>query len=639
MKPVFALLLCCAACEFNLPGPNDVFLCPGGTGGCDQNGNPLPTGTGTASTGATGVASGTTSAGTTGGTSSGASTGASSGTTGGTSSGTGGSSGATVCPARDGGTVYVSVEGSDVRGTGVPSPTSCAYRTLTEALSIAQAPSSGISVVEVIGGTSSKPMLFDSDGGERFPLVIPSSVSLTTDLELQGHAVASQAAYTIALDSTPVGDAGPLSIVNAETQSVGGGGALAGFTLTDDTGLADGVQCSGPFSAADCTFDQIDQQVLGGPALAGIGFSAVSGCAASLANVTINGFNSQGMEISGGSFVAIDGGTLSNNGLASTGNCHGDGIYVANGTLDMQNVAVNANNLHGLSASKGTITGTNVFFDGGGFCNVGIAIGESGSGNCNEVSTARVTLTNIVVDSNLGDGVHVYGGTGGKLDLLGSVRITNNGGDGLNLAAGSVYLDNPTVSGNGSLGLYSPYDAGGSLAVDGGTIGPDNRELGTVSEVSIKGNATFRLHGTTVQDNPKSDGVFLGGNGSYVLSGCDIHGNSGNGLALAGGTLGEFTGNRIHGNGKNQVNVTGAQDGGAPWDLSSADCDGGQNAFYCYAVSDAGPYVGIEVSDGGSVVANDDSWENASPHASSDYVGDVVVSGGACAAITTCDGG
>jgi hypothetical protein len=633
MKPAFALLLCCAACEFNLPGPNDAFLCPGGTGGCDQNGNPLPTGTGGAGTGSTGAAtSGATSTGTTGGTSSGTTGGGSSG------SGTGGSStGATVCPPNDGGTLFVSLAGDDVKGTGVETPATCNFRTLTHGLYVALNPQHGsvFSTVEARGAGEFNPAVFDVDAGEVFPLELPAGIALTTDLDVAGQGSVSQTAYRIDDDAVPpLTDAGIPDAAVLLVNPLGANASLSGFTVADETGFADGVDCYYTMSIANCTFIE-DSATLG----FGDGFYAGGGCAASLSNVTINGFYSQGLEVAVGSFVAIDGGTLSNNGLTNTGNCHGDGIYVANGTLDMQNVALNSNNLHGLSATKGTITGMNVFIDGGAFCNVGIAIGEDGSGNCNEAASARVTLTNVVVDSSLGDGVHVYGSTSGKLELLGSVRITNNGGHGLNLVGGNVYLDNPRVSGNWSLGLYSPYDAGGNLTVDGGTIGPDNRELGTVSEVSIKGNATFRLHGTTVQDNPKSDGVFLGGNGSYVLSGCDIHGNSGNGVALAGGTLGEFTGNRIHGNGKNQVNVTGPQDGGAPWDLSGADCDGGQNAFYCYPVSDAGPYVGIEVSDGGSVIANDDSWEHAAPQANSDYVGDVVVSGGACAAITTCDGG
>ncbi len=547
------------------------------------------------------------------------------------STGTGSTNG--NCPANSGGTVYVdALAGSDDVGTGVSTPPSCAYQTLTHALR--QAANAGASTVEAVGGTASLPAIFSSSKGEVLPIQIPDGIALTTDLEVAGKG-GSAPAYTIKSDDPNATSAAVLLLTGA---------SIAGFTVQSAAAgslNADGIDCS---AGAATVVDS----VLLGPADAGgtgSGCNATDSCNLMLSNVSIEGYGGPGVSIAGTASAAIDGGTLSANGWGST-NCSGDGVFMSStGTLSINNVTLAGNQSHGLQAVSGTVTASALTIQGTpmsgsnlGTQAFGLGLGTNaitgGPAGCSTAipSTATATLTGLSVSHVSAQGVDV---NGGQLSLLGAVALTNNGGHGLDVSSGTVYVEDPTVINNGNSGLRNDTAGTGSLTVDGGEIGPDGLAW---TEVSFSAGADLTLIHTTVQVLPNLSGVIttavpsgvdLTGTGTYSLTGCNIFGAIGAGLHLAGGgTLAAFSGNEIHGNGTDQVYVEAGS-----WDLSSPDgCGNGQNEIYCYAKG----FVGLCV-DGGSVTANELSWANATPTPGTDYTGSVSASG-SCGP-TSCNGG
>ncbi|HUB05912.1 MAG TPA: right-handed parallel beta-helix repeat-containing protein [Myxococcales bacterium] len=687
MRRALLPLLLCAACTFDLPGSGDRWPCADGGGdACDQNGNPIPgttggpgssagtgstaggssagasgtsgrvtstgTGTGTSGTGTAGTSStagsgsstgSSSAAASSGGASTGASSSSSSGTggstTGGTSGGasstggngtgasssagsaTGGTSGAAsssggssgICPANGGTTVWVNqAAGSDATGTGVASPARCAYQTLTKGLT--EAARGGYTFVVAEGASATGPVLFNSRTGESFPLQVPPGVTLSTDLELASQPANSQLAYTIDDDAASV----------AMVDLTAPGAAISGFTVVNHSGVGlEGLTCSddGGVSLTDCT-------LLGSDA-GGDGVNALGACDLALTNLTIEGFGATG--IYSHTATTIDGGTIEGNGWTS-GNTDVGGIWVAGGSLWLQNVTLGGNYFYGLQASAGTVTGQNVTFTGGpagpdgGAQPVGLGLGVLVSaypGSKNTLSTAAVTLTNVSVLGSAQDGIDLDTGT---LNLLGSVAISGNGGHGLLDLGATVYLEDPVISGNGFSGVHSPLLAGG-LVIDGGVIGPDDTS-GNWAELTFGGSASVSLNGVTVQDNSQGVGVHMAGTGKLSMVDCDVTANSRGGVYLVSGTLTAFTGNRVHGNGVDQIYVSG---GSGSWNLGAGGCTRDSNQIYCYAPG----HVGLGVDAGAAVTAANDSWENATPQAGTDYTGNVMVNG-SCAPVTTC---
>jgi hypothetical protein len=576
-----------------------------GTGGSTAGG----TSGGAASTGGSG----------TGASSGGSGTGASSGgsATGGTSGGassSGGSSG--ICLANGGTTVWVNqAQGSDATGTGVATPATCAFKTLTKGLT--EAARGGYTFVIAEGASAAKPVLFNSRTGESFPLQVPPGVTLSTDLELNWSQPAnSQLAYTIDDDQASV----------AMVDLTAPGAAISGFTVVNHSGVGlEGVTCSddGGVTLTDCT-------LLGSDAGAD-GVNALGACDLALTNLTIEGFGATG--VYSHTVTTIDGGTIEGNGWTA-GSTDVGGIWVAGGSLWLQSVTLGGNYFYGLQASAGTVTGQNVTFTGGpagpagGAQPVGLGLGVLAAaypGAKTVQSTASVTLSDVTVDASAQDGIDLNTGT---LNLLGNVAITHNAGHGVVDVGADVYLETPAINGNGLSGVENP-GLGGTLFIDGGVIGPDDSQGGS-PEVALAGSARTTLSGVTVQDNPQAVGIRMGGTGTLSMVGCNVTGNSRSGLLLASGTLATFTGNRVHGNGADQIYVQGGS-----WNLGSASCNGEQNQIYCYGVGHVG--VATVPDAGASATATDDSWANSPPKSGSDYTGNVTLTGGgACSPITTC---
>ncbi|MHB8420771.1 MAG: right-handed parallel beta-helix repeat-containing protein [Myxococcales bacterium] len=523
----------------------------------------------------------------------------------------------TSCLPNHGNTVYVNqAYGSDTLGTGVSVPPTCAFHTLTRALAVAA--DAGNLYVEASGGDS----IFGID--ETFPMEIPAGVVLTTD---------TTATYQILMNDVAAENA-PAAV------EMGPGSTLEGFTVQTGFPNADGIDCdAGAPSITNCVVLGPDTDA--GP---GVGIHVTSG-QAFLNGVTVQGFGGSGLFLDGPEASAsVDGGTFAANGFG--GGCNGDGILMKGSALQLDNVTVAGNYRHGLDAREGTVSGANVIAlgdagTGAGLQGAGITLGAIDSSNCGAPSSAQVTLTGVTIQGNDNSGVEVNGGT---LALLAPVAISGNG-NGVQVESGETYLENPIVDGNGSSGLrndgFTRNDAandGGSLVVDGGIIGPD--DMGgkltgkSYPEIAFHAGASLTLEGTTVQQSPDGDGVYLSGSGSYALTGCDITGNAGNGLVLAGGNLTTFTGNRLHANGKYQILVAGNPGGkNTEWALSGQPgCDGGQNEIYCYA---DGGNVGLEISTF-AAIADSNAWEDARPLQGTDYSGSSAFVGTYCPAVTTC---
>ncbi len=532
--------------------------------------------------------------------------------------------------------------GSDLSGTGVASPASCAFRSLTAGLASAQ--SASLQSVVAIDANPGNFAVFDSADGETFPIQIPAGVSLTTDVELAGNSPGvSLQFYFIDFDSPSATSAVELSA----------GSSIAGFTIksvTTGNPAAAGVSCgvNGTASVADSLLEGPED---GGPSavITNPGVDVNGQCSLSLSNVTVQNYGGPGVAIADLASAAIDGGTIVDNGWGEPldGGCTGDGVYMdSTASLSIQNTSLAGNSDYGLHAESGTVNGANVTILGVPVSpapNFGNVFGGIGMGNlyapCTSNSSATVTLTNVTVDGVTQDDYDGVDVSGGQLSLLGNVEITRHGSYGLYLVGGTVYLENPTVEKNWSSGLVNIYTNGGaaSLTVDGGVIGPNDQGKFGAAEVVFDdlGMGNLTLNGTTVQNNPapessangQSWGINLSGPGAYVLTDCDITGNWGAGLHLAGQTDNlVFTGNRVHANsllgGGNQVFV----EGGLAWNLSGPPgCSGGQNSFYDYATG----FVGIAV-DGGKVVANNDSWQDPTPVSGVDYYGSVTAPTGSC---------
>ncbi len=296
-----------------------------------------------------GASTASTSGGSTaGGSSAGSTSGAATSGSGTTSSGgvtTGGSttSGSTGCaPLPSAPTlIYVNpITGSDQTGTGVTA--ACALKTLTQALVAAM---SSFATIEAIGGSATTPAVFNSDGGESFPLNVPSGVTLSTELWEQGDTAGSAAAYQIQLDSSA-----------SEVLYMDHGG-LQGFTVEiarSGNAHADGLRCddvnAGLFDAEDCVF-------LGPGGGSGIvpgnGLRELGGCGASLTNVTVQQFyTGVHFETSSASpSFAMTGCDLSSN--------LGSGLVL--GASSLGNASFAANRFHGNGGAQISVTGSQVW--------------------------------------------------------------------------------------------------------------------------------------------------------------------------------------------------------------------------------------------------------------------------------------
>ncbi len=230
--------------------------------------------------------------------------------------------------------------------------------------------------------------------------------------------------------------------------------ALTGSTISLSHGqlvISDAMTITGP-GASSLTLSGNNSSRL---------FDVASGGSLTLENVTLSGGLAQGIGAAAEGGAIYSSGTLalggvtvtSNEALGSNGtgeNACGGGIYVAAGSVTLTNDTLSSNHAVGGSGGAGA-TSSGAFFGAGGS-------GGAGSGGGLYVAAGTVTLDNDTLSSNQAVGGN--GGPGG-----GAAGATSSGvvlgpygsggagsGGGLYAAAGSVTLNNDTLSSNQAVG-------------------------------------------------------------------------------------------------------------------------------------------------------------------------------------------
>jgi hypothetical protein len=439
------------------------------------------------------------------------------------------------CPENAGTDVYVDPSaGSDVLGgvfpTGIPSPATCRYATLTNGLTKVGAPG------RVIAISANLPATF---GGETFPLNVPAGVNVMT-----ADATLNASDYLIAFSG------GPAAVVlNNGTAlrgfSINGSGAAAaliscsaGTTVLDTLSLngnntvTDGVDLSGTCAATLTNVVTISQ-------LAGVGLNVSSSAATNLTGTTTISATSIGVQLTNGSLTA--------SGLNSDGNRQ-YGIILpstAAGTplLNLNQSTASGNGtggvFAGISIGKGSLTASNTQVDGNG--GIGIELNTSathqltsvmslGNGAASGASfgvaltAGTVVATGLTASSNTDSGVSVSGGTA---TLTGSTLDENTGRGLIVTGAGSVVtVSGGELSGNGQSGILA---SNGTLNVGGGTVLASN----DMSGINLTG-ATAVITSVNVHDNLLHGVVVNSANSAPVNlgPGATVNHNGGDGLLV-----------------------------------------------------------------------------------------------------------
>jgi hypothetical protein len=228
--------------------------------------------------------------------------------------------------------------------------------------------------------------------------------------------------------------------------------------------------------------------------------------------VTLKGLNSGERLVvikSGGAFTLEEEAAVRDN--------TGGGVYVDGGTLTMNGGAISGN---AVSSTTRNTYGGGVYLNGGTFTMNGGVVGN------NSASTA-------------GGGVYLNGGTFAMSDGTISGNSASSRGGGVYSSGGTVTVSGGAISGNSGGGVYS---SGGTVTMSGGAIsGNTNSSGGGVSVIS----GTFTMSGGTISGNTASTnggGVFAS-SGTFTMSGGEIGGNtaSANGGGVYAGPSGTFT--------------------------------------------------------------------------------------------------
>jgi hypothetical protein len=375
--------------------------------------------------------------------------------------------------------------------TGLLSPMQCRFKTITAALTQANAAAaaSGSGLVQLTGQTGAGTEVFNA---ETFPLNVNSNVTLNTS------------------DTPPV----PANYVINFTDATSGQNAillhdlghLAGFTVQNVNGAANstgiGTSCpASPLGAGTVTDVVVNGKsaVVGNPAMAN-GLNVISNCS-----------------------VVVDSSDFKNAGfgirLIATAN--NTAVTATNGNVD--------GNLLGILALRGTLTltGTNIRNSS----LEGIRINPTGG----EVVFAQ---TGGIVESNVQGGlVFLSGGTNASTATVTNTEIRNNGSSSSSAAtyygvattaARPVTLAGVNVHNNAAGGLTASASAGGG------------------SPVVVLTNGTFGFNGTQTVAGP---GLNASGAGTSVAAtGTSFSSNRGAGVHVGGGAVGTFSAVVVNGN-------------------------------------------------------------------------------------------
>ena len=243
------------------------------------------------------------------------------------------------CPVNTGDDFYVDPTlGSAKKSgpTGVASPSSCSFATITQAIQAIQARGTGTARIVLAGGTSSTPAVLSK---EQFPLVLPPDTSITTT------------------DDPALGGAGlapgnfVVSFVGRATHALSfNGGNLAGFTIENRSGgksTADSmVVCSGGTTRMDWV--TLDGRADSAGRITQ-GLQLASGCDLTVAFARVRGMSGNGVLVDVGATLTAEGTTCD----SVFGGCIGRGIKVHDNGGDGIVIRGTANLLHGVIALNG----------------------------------------------------------------------------------------------------------------------------------------------------------------------------------------------------------------------------------------------------------------------------------------------
>jgi hypothetical protein len=606
------------------------------------------------------------------------------------------------CPENVGTDIYVDpAAGSDVAGgvfpTGLQTPASCRYASLTKGLAVVGSPGRVIAISAVL------PVSF---GGESFPLAIPASVSLLT-----ADAAFNPADYAIAFG----GGTTAVTLAN--------GSALRGFSVVASGNAQALVSCSTGSVV-------LDTLLLNGNGSVTDGFDVTGTCSASTNGVGIENLTGVALNVTSSAISTINGGALLRAAiglLLTTGTVNATGLTVESNSVDgillpnsgpgsatlslASQTVVSANNV-GVDIEKGSLSALDSSLSGN-LGGAGLLLNSTGShqlmtvtanGNGAEgvqISAGTATLTGVTLNQNSGRGLSMSGGvvavSGGTIDanvqtgLLASAgtltvqdatELAGNGINGLQLtgatatiagaslhdnAANGLLVNNTTTNATVNLGSPSTVttiatNGNDGILVDASTGTASGATSLTVDTVAISGNAVYGVYlqgdtGPIVATVKNSTVTTSGDVGILVEQGGanqttstiqfnDVNGNNTNPATthIVGGilfntssTLSSFIGNKVHSNGGDELGFNAAPNAGLRWVINppSAACDNTANSLYCYGTG----HVGLnDLQTLVTVDAQHVHWTNNPPTLATDYSGapSTVTATNACTAVAAC---
>jgi hypothetical protein len=449
------------------------------------------------------------------------------------------------CPANTGTTLYVDpVNGSDhaagVYPTGVDSPASCRFGTLTHALGLAV---SG-TTVEATGGPGVFAAVTDGGNAEVFPLNVPTRVTLTTsESPLTSSSYQILFSGSAATGGVVLGSGSTLSgfgLVNASGATSTGTGILCSsgaatvdvVSLDGQSGLTSGVHVTGTCALTATTLQVTN--VLG----TGIVLDSTDASSLALSHVSACGQNATAANAKPG--IALSAGSLTLSSMTATNN-GASGLFMSGGSTTLTpdpNVPGSSFSQNGQSqpssagilVTGGTLSSTDLITTSS---NRGIGLAVQSLSSTGSV----VTLSSLFSNGNGAQGVQV---TGAATQLtIHTLTAASNVQQGLNMGQGTVTLDvAAAINYNGSTAGSTPV---AGIRAENGTLNIGS-QTGTgfpfvVSSNGLHGlqlvGAAVNAYQLDVHDNA-ADGVrVLSSTGKVItVANSHIHANVGNGVLL-----------------------------------------------------------------------------------------------------------
>ncbi len=271
--------------------------------------------------------------------------------------------------------------------------------------------------------------------------------------------------------------------------------------------------------------------ILGGVAALG-GALLVDGGTVWMTRVALSNNQAQGAR---GADGAAGDGRAGGGGGGNAGDAHGGGIYLAAGTLGLNNDQLSNNSALGGTGGSGGDAG-NQFGGKSAVSKTGAAGGAGGNGGTAAGGAVYVAGGTLLVSGDTFATNHAAGGMGGMGGKAGDGILGKPGGNGGNggqggaADGGAIYLAQGSLTLN--LSTFRADTASGGGGGAGGAGGPGSSLMVTTSAGFTLSNGTIFGTGTSLGSK-----LFHGGPGGNGGLGGDGAGGSGGGLYVAGGTL------------------------------------------------------------------------------------------------------